>query len=87
MIRIEGAWPVTSGNMEHWKGWRTVLKILIADDEDRVCRLIEKLIDWEHLDVSLVATAAKMCIRDSHGAFRGLFRCPAGDHPVLCAGL
>lgn len=58
MIRIEGAWPVMSGNMEHWKGWRTVLKILIADDEDRVCRLIEKLIDWEHLDVSLVATAA-----------------------------
>ena len=40
------------------KGWRTVLKILIADDEDRVCRLIEKLIDWEHLDISLVATAA-----------------------------
>ena len=35
-----------------------MLKILIADDEDRVCRLIEKLIDWEHLDISLVATAA-----------------------------
>ena len=44
--------------MERLKGWRTVLKILIADDEDRVCRLIEKLIDWEHLDISLVATAA-----------------------------
>lgn len=32
-------------------------KVLIADDERKVCQLIEKLVDWETLDMQVVATA------------------------------
>ena len=32
-------------------------KVIIADDEEKVCQLIEKLIDWEELDMQVVAVA------------------------------
>ena len=34
-----------------------MLKVLIADDEHKVCQLIEKLVDWEALDMQVVAVA------------------------------
>lgn len=34
-----------------------MLKVLIADDERKVCQLIEKLVDWQALDMQVVATA------------------------------
>ncbi len=34
-----------------------MLKVLIADDERKVCQLIEKLIDWQALDMQVTATA------------------------------
>lgn len=34
-----------------------MLKVLIADDESKVCQLIMKLVDWEALDMQVVATA------------------------------
>lgn len=34
-----------------------MLKVLIADDERKVCQLIEKLIDWDELGMQVVATA------------------------------
>lgn len=34
-----------------------MLKVLIADDEDKVCRLIMNLVDWESLDMQVVAIA------------------------------
>ncbi|HCU30499.1 MAG TPA: DNA-binding response regulator, partial [Sphaerochaeta sp.] len=33
------------------------MKVLVADDEERVCALICALIDWEGLGLSLVGTA------------------------------
>ncbi len=35
-----------------------MLKVIIADDEARVCRLIQMLVDWEALDMKVVGTAA-----------------------------
>ena len=34
-----------------------MLKVLIADDESKVCRLIQMLCDWQKLDMELVGTA------------------------------
>lgn len=34
-----------------------MLKVLIADDESKVCQLIEKLVDWDLLDMKVVAVA------------------------------
>ena len=34
-----------------------MLKVVIADDEDRICRLIVKLIDWDALEMSVVGIA------------------------------
>ncbi len=34
-----------------------MLKVLIADDEHKICQLIEKLVDWETLDMKVVAVA------------------------------
>jgi len=34
-----------------------MLKVLIADDEEKICRLIEKLIDWKTLDMGLSGVA------------------------------
>ena len=33
------------------------MKVLIADDEDRVCRLIYRLIKWDELDMEVAAIA------------------------------
>lgn len=35
-----------------------MLKVIIADDEERVCRLIQKLVDWDALEMEIAATAA-----------------------------
>ena len=34
-----------------------MLKVVIADDEARVCSLIQMLIDWDELDMTLCGTA------------------------------
>lgn len=34
-----------------------MLKVLIADDESKVCQLIEKLVDWDALGMEVAATA------------------------------
>ena len=34
-----------------------MLKVLIADDERKVCQLIEKLIDWKSQEMQVIATA------------------------------
>ncbi|MGB4589965.1 MAG: response regulator [Clostridiaceae bacterium] len=34
-----------------------MLKVVIADDEDRICRLIVKLIDWDALEMNVVGIA------------------------------
>lgn len=34
-----------------------MLNVLIADDESKVCQLIEKLVDWPSLGMQVVATA------------------------------
>ena len=34
-----------------------MLKVLIADDERKVCQLIQKLVDWRSLDMQVTATA------------------------------
>lgn len=34
-----------------------MLKVLIADDEEKICQLIEKLIDWQALDMGLAGVA------------------------------
>ncbi|EIW26972.1 response regulator receiver protein, partial [Pelosinus fermentans A11] len=34
-----------------------MLKVLIADDEEKICQLIEKLIDWQALDMKLSGVA------------------------------
>lgn len=35
-----------------------MLKVLIADDEYKICQLIEKLIDWKSLDMEVAGTAS-----------------------------
>lgn len=35
-----------------------MLKVLIADDEEKICQLILKLVDWENLGLQVVATAS-----------------------------
>lgn len=35
-----------------------MLKVLIADDEERICRLICTIIDWQALGFEIVGTAA-----------------------------
>lgn len=35
-----------------------MLNVLIADDEQKICQLIEKLIDWPGLNMQVIATAA-----------------------------
>ena len=32
-------------------------KVIIADDEERICRLIEALIDWKSLHMEVAAVA------------------------------
>ena len=34
-----------------------MLRVLIADDESKVCQLIEKLVDWDALGMGVVAVA------------------------------
>lgn len=34
-----------------------MLKVMIADDEEKVCRLIYKLIDWDSLDMEVISIA------------------------------
>lgn len=34
-----------------------MLNVLIADDEQKICQLIEKLIDWHSLDMQVISTA------------------------------
>lgn len=34
-----------------------MLKVLIADDEEKICQLIQKLIDWQSLDMEIVGVA------------------------------
>lgn len=34
-----------------------MLRVLIADDESKVCQLIEKLVDWDVLGMEVVAVA------------------------------
>ena len=35
-----------------------MLKVIIADDEARVCRLVQMLVDWDALDMRVVGTAS-----------------------------
>lgn len=35
-----------------------MLKVIVADDEEKICQLILKLVDWESLDMQVVGTAA-----------------------------
>ena len=35
-----------------------MIKVVIADDEDRVCKLIQALINWEKMELELVGTAS-----------------------------
>ncbi len=35
-----------------------MLKVLIADDEEKICQLIEKLINWESLGLKVAAVAS-----------------------------
>lgn len=35
-----------------------MIKVVIADDEERICRLIQALVDWEALGMQVVGTAA-----------------------------
>ncbi len=35
-----------------------MLKVMIADDEERICQLIKALVDWDELHMELVGTAA-----------------------------
>ena len=41
------------------------LKVVIADDEERICRLIEVLIDWENLGMEIAGVARNGV--ESHG--------------------
>lgn len=44
--------------MNSSNGENDMLKVLIADDEERVCQLINRLIDWEDLHMEVVGMAA-----------------------------
>ena len=35
-----------------------MLKVLIADDEEKICQLIIKLINWEEMGLKIAATAS-----------------------------
>ena len=35
-----------------------MLKVLIADDEEKICQLIEKLINWKSLGLKVAAVAS-----------------------------
>ena len=35
-----------------------MIRVLVADDEEKVCQLICKLIHWEELEMKLVGTAS-----------------------------
>lgn len=35
-----------------------MLKVIVADDEEKICQLILKLVDWEALDMEVAGTAA-----------------------------
>lgn len=35
-----------------------MIKVVIADDEDRICRLIQVLVDWEAMGMEIVGTAS-----------------------------
>lgn len=35
-----------------------MIKVIIADDEPRICKLIEKLINWEELDMEVIKIAS-----------------------------
>ncbi|MCL2152528.1 MAG: response regulator [Oscillospiraceae bacterium] len=35
-----------------------MLKVIVADDEERVCRLIRMIVDWESLDMEVIGTAS-----------------------------
>lgn len=35
-----------------------MIRVIIADDEERVCRLIQALVDWKSLDMEVVGTAS-----------------------------
>ena len=35
-------------------GGNIMLKVLIADDEKKICRLIQMLVNWDELDMQLV---------------------------------
>jgi two-component system response regulator YesN len=35
-----------------------MLKVLVADDEERVCRLIKMIVDWDSLNMEVIGTAA-----------------------------
>ena len=34
-----------------------MLKIIIADDEDKICQLIYKLVDWKSIQMEVVGIA------------------------------
>ena len=38
-------------------GGNIMLKVLIADDEKKICRLIQMLVNWDELDMQLVGVA------------------------------
>ena len=44
-----------------------MLRVLIADDESKVCQLIEKLVDWGALGMEVVAVAVGKNKRISPG--------------------
>ena len=35
-----------------------MIKVIIADDEPRICKLIEKLINWEELEMEVIKVAS-----------------------------
>lgn len=43
--------------MTEYGGENAMLKVLIADDEEKICQLIQKLIDWPALDMEIVEVA------------------------------
>src|SRR5699024_545596 len=39
-------------------GGKHMIKVLIADDEHRICKLIMKLINWEEISMDVIGTAS-----------------------------
>ena len=35
-----------------------MLKVIIADDEERVCRLVQMIVDWDSLGMEVIGTAS-----------------------------